>query len=287
MAMPIGSPVIDLMIGPSNLDYLNQSLMDVSRRGPWSRHPAEYMFKDVPDAHAYSPDDTAVADRLIAEMDRFNIVQGIINFIPGHAWCEDGIKRFPDRLIPSLAVNPNHGMDEVRRIVYCYETFGIKALTAFPAGLFPAVPINDKMFYPVYAKAVELNLPVFLTVGVPGPRVRFAPQAAELLDEICWFFPDLVVVTRHGGEPWADLLVKLMLKYPNLYYSTSAFAPRYYPQPIMNFANSRGRDKIMYAGYYPLGISLDRIFAELPGVPFRDEVWAPFLHENARRVLKL
>jgi len=28
----------------------------------------------------------------------------------------------------------------------------------------------------------------------------------------------------HGCEPWADLAVKLMLKWPNLYYSTSAFA---------------------------------------------------------------
>ena len=29
----------------------------------------------------------------------------------------------------------------------------------------------------------------------------------------------------------------------------------------------------MYAGYYPMGLSLERIFAELPGVPLRDEVW--------------
>ena len=75
-------------------------------------------------------------------------------------------------------------------------------------------------------------------------------------------FPDLVFVTRHGCEPWADLAVKLMLKWPNLYYSTSAFAPKYYPKAIVDYANTRGADKIMYAGYFPMGLSLERIIPE-------------------------
>jgi len=40
----------------------------------------------------------------------------------------------------------------------------------------------------------------------------------------------------------------------------------------------------MYAGYRPVGLSLERIFAELPQVPLRDEVWPKFLRENAVRV---
>ena len=92
---------------------------------------------------------------------------------------------------------------------------------------------------------------------------------------------------RHGAEPWQDLAVKLMLKYPNLYYCTSAFAPKYYPKEIVYYANTRGADKVMYAGYFPMGLSLDRIFSELPDVPFRDHVWPKFLRENAIRVFKL
>jgi hypothetical protein len=92
---------------------------------------------------------------------------------------------------------------------------------------------------------------------------------------------------RHGGEPWENLAWKLMLKYPNLYYSTSAFAPKCYPEEIINFANTRGADKILYAGYFPMGLSLDRIFSELKEVPFKDEVWPKFLRENAIKVFKL
>ena len=55
----------------------------------------------------------------------------------------------------------------------------------------------------------------------------------------------------------------------------------------MDFANTRGADKVLFGGYYPWGLELERIFGELDTVPFRDHVWAKFLHDNAARVLGL
>jgi predicted TIM-barrel fold metal-dependent hydrolase len=43
----------------------------------------------------------------------------------------------------------------------------------------------------------------------------------------------------------------------------------------------------MYAGYYPMGLSLRRIFEEMPSVPLKDQVWPKFLRNNAIEVLKL
>ena len=34
-------------------------------------------------------------------------------------------------------------------------------------------------------------------------------------------------------------------------------------------------------------VTYDRIFSELPDVPFRDHVWPKFLRENAKKVFKL
>ena len=112
-------------------------------------------------------------------------------------------------------------------------------------------------------------------------------QKVELLDQVMYDFPDLVVVMRHGAEPWVDLAVKLMLKWPNLHYSTSAFAPRYYPREIIDYANTRGASRVMYGGYFPMGLSLERIMTELDDVPFHDDVFPAFLRDNARRVLGL
>jgi len=184
-------------------------------------------------------------------------------------------------------VDPNAGMHGIRSMVRAYETWGIRAVGVFPSGTFPQVPINDKLMYPIYAKCVELGIPVFCCAGVPGPRLKFAPQHVELIDEVMFDFPELVFVTRHGCEPWTELAVKLMLKWPGLHYSTSAFAPRYYPKDVIDFANKRGSDKIIYAGYFPMGLSLERIMTEMRDVGLKDEVWPKFLRTNALRVLGL
>jgi predicted TIM-barrel fold metal-dependent hydrolase len=184
-------------------------------------------------------------------------------------------------------VDPNKGMEGIRQMVRDYEEFGVRAYSAFNAGFNPQVGINDAKMYPIYAKCVELGTPIFACAGVPGPRLPMWPQEVRLIDQVMYDFPELVFVTRHGCEPWEDLAVKLMLKWPNLYYSTSAFAPKHYPDAIIKYANTRGADKIIYAGYFPMGLTLERIMNDMQRVPFKDDVWPKFLRENARKVLKL
>jgi predicted TIM-barrel fold metal-dependent hydrolase len=288
MAMPTDIGVVDLMIAipfrdtKRTYEFLRANLHDRESLEEFE-FPAQYMFKDVP--HPEPGDDPVRF--LLDEMDRHGIERGMIGVSGRDGDSERALRDHPDRFFGSMEVDPNRGMDAVRDLQRGVEELGVKAATAFPAGLHPQVPINDKKFFPIYAKCVELDIPICVCAGVPGPRVPFAPQYVGLIDEVCWYFPELKFVTRHGCEPWADLAVKLLLKWPNLYYSTSAFAPRYYPKDVVHFANTRGADKVMYAGYYPMGLSLDRIFKELPDVPFRDHVWPKFLRENAMRVFKL
>jgi predicted TIM-barrel fold metal-dependent hydrolase len=219
-------------------------------------------------------------------MDRFNISVGMIN-VATNPVAREAATAHPDRFAASFNVDPNRGMDAVRELEAAVHDLGVRSAQVFPAGLLPQVPINDKRMYPLYAKCVELDIPVFVNAGVPGPRVPMGCQDVAMIDEVCWFFPELKFVMRHGAEPWTQLATKLMLKWPNLHYSTSAFAPRHYPDDIVYFANTRGADQVLYAGYFPMGLSLDRIFSELPAVGFRDHVWPKFLRENALRLLKI
>jgi hypothetical protein len=41
--------------------------------------------------------------------------------------------------------------------------------------------------------------------------------------------------------------------------------------------------KSIYGGCFPIVWSLERVFTDMPHVPFRDGVWPKFLHGNARR----
>jgi hypothetical protein len=175
----------------------------------------------------------------------------------------------------------------VRRIRQAHAERDIRAVTTFPAGCNPQVPVSDRRYYPVYQACIDLDLPIVVNAGIAGPRVPSACQDVMHFDQVCYDFPELRIVMRHGAEPWEDLAVKLMLKWPGLYYMTSAFAPKYYPKAIIDYANTRGADKVLYAGYFPMALTLERIFSELRDVPLRDHVWPKFLRENAMRVFKL
>jgi uncharacterized protein len=286
MGMPVGLPIVDTMIGFPHegfeqYDFIRKQTKDRNSKEEM-QFPAEYMFKDVPKD---LPTDDPISVTL-HEMDKYGIEVGLIGV--SDATSRLALKRHPDRFVPSGNIpDPNDVTGSVRALRQEYEEFGIKATGVFPAGTFPQVAIDDPKMYPIYQTCVDLDIPIFCTAGVPGPRLKFAPQEVSKIDVVMYDFPELVFVTRHGCEPWEKLAWKLMLKWPNLYYSTSAFAPKHYPQEIINYANTRGADKIIYAGYFPMGLSLERIFTDMPHVPFKDEVWPKFLHENARRVLKL
>lgn len=285
MNSPLGHPIIDTMIGfpadgSGHYDFIRQQAKDEQTRSEYE-FPVEYMFKDVPQELS-TADPIAVT---LSEMDRFGITRALIG-VGGQTGTE-ALRRYPDRFVAQVDVDANRGMAGIKDLVRYCEEYDVRAVGAFPCGMSPQVPINDKKMYPIYAKCVELDLPIFVNAGVPGPRLPFAAQHVELIDEVMYDFPELVFVARHGCEPWEELAVKLMLKWPGLHYCTSAFSPKYYPKAIVDYANTRGADKVIYGGYFPMGLTLERIMGELPKVPFRDHVWPKFLHENASRVLKL
>ncbi|MDE0874466.1 MAG: amidohydrolase family protein [Acidimicrobiales bacterium] len=282
MAMPSDIGIIDTMIGfPasdfSQYDFIRKQLKDDSTEFEF---PVEYMFKNVPKELYGSDNPISVT---LHEMDRFGVEVGVVGV--GDEVSRQALRDHPDRFVGSGWVDPNRGMKGIRTMVRQYEEFGVRAFTAFNAGYTPQVGLDEALMYPIYAKCVELGVPIFSCVGVPGPRFPMWPQHVERLDRIMYDFPELVFVTRHGCEPWEELAVKLMLKWPNLYYSTSAFAPKHYPKAVIDYANSRGADKVIYAGYFPMGLSLERIMTDMQNLPLRDEVWPKFLRENAAKLL--
>jgi predicted TIM-barrel fold metal-dependent hydrolase len=285
MTMPDGIGAIDCMISfPAadftQYDFIRQQLKDTESTE--FEFPVEYMFKGVP-KELYGSDDPIALT--LGEMDKYGIEIGLIG-------CEGEVSRkaltdHPDRFLAQTNVDPNDVVGAVRKIRREHDEFNTRSVGAFPAGCVPQVPIDDPKFYPVYATCCELDLPIFVCAGIPGPRLPFSPQHVERIDQVMYDFPELTFVTRHGCEPWEDLAVKLMLKWPGLHYSTSAFAPKHYPKAIIDYANTRGAEKVIYGGYFPMGLSLDKIFEQMRDVPFRDHVWEPFLRTNAQRVLRL
>ena len=290
MTLPsITGGVIDLMMeiptGKAGMGMKQaRALTKDAGTDKFSHHPAQYLFKDAGDRMSLAQN----PDALVQMMDAHGVAAALVAVNPRKPEGALAMfEKYPTRFIGEVGVDPNAGMKSVRELEATIKLHpNIVAASAAPCLLNPQVPIDDRKFYPLYAKCCELDIPVNMLVGVPGPRVPYRCQHPGLLDEVAYFFPELKVVMRHGGDPWTDLCVKLLLKWPNLYYSTSAWAPKHYPRNILEFANKRGKDKVMFAGYFP-GISYERIFGEMGDLPIREEVWQGFLHDNAVRVFGL
>jgi len=236
-----------------------------------------YLFKDL--NKKFKPHSQ---EKLAKEMDEAGIDKAIlVTDQTEPEWVLKAIEKYPDRFIGAQSINPLEGMEAVRKLERAVKNYGFKA--ANTAAFRTQKPYNDKVYYPIYAKCIELDIPIRMTVGIPGPRVPGEVQNPIYLDEVCWFFPELKIVMSHGGEPWVFTCVKLMLKWPNLYYMTSAFAPSHYPQEIIHYLNTRGTDKVMFATASLIPQS--RAMEEMKAISFKnEEVRHKFLRENALKL---
>jgi Amidohydrolase len=82
-------------------------------------------------------------------------------------------------------------------------------------------PPSDAVYYPLYTKCCELDLPLGMNTGIPGPPLPAEPQDPIHLDRACIRFPELRLCMIHRGDTWWDTAIRLMLKDRNLRLMTS------------------------------------------------------------------
>jgi predicted TIM-barrel fold metal-dependent hydrolase len=145
-------------------------------------------------------------------------------------------------------------------------------------GLYPP---SDAVYYPLYAKACELDLAVCLNTGIPGPPLPAEAQHPIHLDRVCIRFPELKLCMIHGADPWWDVAIRLMLKYRNLRLMTSAWSPKRLPESLLHYMRTRGRDRIVFASDSP-ALSMERTLGEAAQLDLDDEIRDKWLYQNGR-----
>jgi predicted TIM-barrel fold metal-dependent hydrolase len=192
--------------------------------------------------------------------------------------------KHPDRLAVAAMVDaPSTPTANVRRIRDLARHDRFRLVRVAP--LVAQIPLNDKLYYPVYAACEEQRIPVAINVGIPGPRVRSACQDPTLLEDVLIDFPDLVVIGAHMGHPYESLLIQYMMKWPNLYLSTTAYLAKYIDPALVAFMNSsRGRGRVLFGSDHPF-LPLSRAMAEARALPLSPDAMDAFLGGTAQRLL--
>ena len=142
-------------------------------------------------------------------------------------------------------------------------------------------PPTDAVYYPLYTKCCELDLPLCMNTGIPGPPLPGEVQHPIHLDRVCVRFPELKLCMIHGADPWWDTAIRLLLKYRNLRLMTSAWSPKRLPESLLHYMRTRGQDRILFASDHPV-LSMARCIGEATALDLPPDVLDAWLHGNAR-----
>lgn len=199
--------------------------------------------------------------------------------------------KYKPKLIPWCRIDPRLGMEGVRKLEFGVKELGIRGLevSTFRDLLYA----NDKQYYPLYAKCVELAIPVriYATMNYASDRAMDLGRPVYL-DEVASHFPELTIIAGLGGWPWVPELVGLARRHSNVYIDFAAHRPKYLAKPgsgfemLLQFGNTLLQDRILFASsWMTLGLPIKQIVQEVMNLPLKEEVKQKWMYENAAGLL--
>lgn len=289
-------PVIDLEIGmPKTETAQRAAVINRGRPGTPSSEslprPEGYGFDNYGHIFGAAPptpagDNDASLATVVAEMDQANVEYGLLVNLPNdeigqaHRDYSGRFKIFP-------ALNPTDGMRAVRELERLVREDGANGFRV--ASLYSALPASDRRHYPLYAKCVELNIPVRIYTAMTYANDRpYELGHPRHLDDIAIDFPELKIVAGLAGWPWINDMVGLLRRHPNLYCDTAAHRPRYLAKEgsgwevFLQYGNSLLQDKVMIGfSRYLFNCGYDELIAEYQHLPLKESVLEKWLYGNA------
>jgi uncharacterized protein len=192
-------------------------------------------------------------------------------------------EQHPDRFVGLAGYNPFRIKESLKEIELAVTKHGFKGVYVHIYGF--DIPLNDAKMYPLFAKCVELDVPVSMQVGHVLEASPSDGARPMFLDRIACDFPDLKMVGAHTGWPWVDELISVCYKWENIWFGVDAWAPKYLSPQIIQFINSRlGRDRCVWGTN---GLPWKESLRQLCDLGLKEDVQRKLLRDNAEDLFKL
>jgi predicted TIM-barrel fold metal-dependent hydrolase len=221
---------------------------------------------------------------------------GILRAVPfgtSNDEVADLLRAYPDRFLGLARISGLQGMRGVRELERRVREEKFHALGV--SALVDGIPASDRRYYPLYAKAVELDVPVRIYSSMNYATDRpYDLGHPRHLDQVAIDFPELTIIGGLGGWPWVNEMVALVRRHPKLYLDTSAHRAKYLGQRgsgwemLLQFGNTLIQDKVL------VGLSAglvsqphETLIQEYLALPLKDTVKDKWLYLNAARVFGL
>jgi predicted TIM-barrel fold metal-dependent hydrolase len=192
-------------------------------------------------------------------------------------------QRYPDRFVGLAGYNPYRITESLREIEIAVRDYGFRGVYVHIYGF--GIPIHDRKMYPLYAKCVELDIPVSLQVGHVLEAMPSDCGRPIYLDRVACDFPELKIIGAHTGWPWVEELISVCYKWENVWMGIDAWMPKYLKPEIIQFINSRlGQDRCVWGTN---GLPWKENLRQLDELGLKPEAKRKLLRENALKLFKL
>ncbi len=221
---------------------------------------------------------------LLDEMDEFGVAKAILmdNLVNPSVTARKFVEERPDRFALAMGgVNLLRPVPALRELAAVSTDLPVAYAAVGPSfwgdGMYPP---SDAVYYPLYAKCAELELPLCINTGIPGPPIPGEVQNPIHLDRVCVRFPELKLCMIHGADPWWDIAIRLLIKYANLRLMTSAWSPKRLPESLLHYMRTRGKTKVIFGSDWPV-LRQSRVVPEALALDLPPEVLDNYLFHNA------
>lgn len=281
------------------IDYGSSPPVPAFRQGP-RKHLENYRRVYASSEKAAGRDKETTLEEWLATYERLEARHVVVKArdiettwglkIPNEAVAEFCAEQGP-RFIGFAGVDPHKGMAAIRELERAVRELGLRGLNiqCFEHKL----AINDKLLYPLYAKCIELDIPVNIHCGINfSTQSNMAYGQPMLLDEVMVHFPDLRVCASPPGWPWITELLGVAWKHRNVHIGIVYMRPRVLgiPDsgygPLLQYGRTLLKDRIIFGSGYP-SLSIERAIAEIEQLDLGEDLTNAWLHDNCARFLRL
>lgn len=214
LSQPHGSPATS----PSSFDIMEE----VNKYSMIDSHAHVYFREQSPDIQIAFADRLGIEKLVISRP----LSRGVDGTPEDFKRCNDlvldCVKKYPDRFIGQMTLNPEYKEASLEEIKRCVDQ-GMVGLKVYSH-----VNITDPAFYPIIEKFIDLDMIILMHHGIGRARIEPAPSELDTVSvatdfaEISKRYPEAMFQLAHlgGGIDW-EAACKAVKDCPNVYVDIS------------------------------------------------------------------
>jgi predicted TIM-barrel fold metal-dependent hydrolase len=227
-------------------------------------------------------------DRFVKDLDKAGVEWGVVAVESrDNDKTARIVAKYPHKFVGQAYINPHDTLNSVKELERAVKELGLTSL--YVSSYRYRIPPNDTKFYPLYAKAAELNIPVFIYTHVNfSTTLPHDIAHPRYIDEIARNFPKLRIVAALGGWPWVPELIGIAFRHQNVYIDTEWHPPKEFTIPnsgwemLLQYGNTILQDRVCFASKWNNhSAPIKDVIADMQNLPLKDAVLEKWLYKNA------